>query len=206
MSTKKKIASFLLWIFFTICVSGCATMTGKYMVPTKEVIKATDPSLGKSSVIFLNPFSMLRIGAVESAFSETAIFDGNEIVGFISSGKQIVYQTQPGKHSFMASDGGVSFLEAELLPGRTYFVWLDWNVAGLGTGITYYGLTPINDPKQQWSKIANWLKTLHQITLSESGKKWAQEHQGLIASCRGKHGAIVTMNPEAGIVLSDYLK
>ncbi len=94
----------------------------------------------------------------------TRLYDGDELVGLLTGRSYFVYETTPGKHLFaslghdIAKYTNFSFLEADLAPGKTYFVWASWYPRYKGLGLQQWvDLNPVKPGTDEWQKMQTWL-------------------------------------------------
>lgn len=117
----------------TLGSAGCAARYWDSAAPGSRI---TGPPPGTSLVYFVQPdLWSLR----DAAF----IFDDLYFVGAIGGGGHIAYVTVPGRHLFMVTSEAADFLEAELLPDRTYYVNV---VRRWGISFARFSLAPAIQP------------------------------------------------------------
>lgn len=80
------------------------------------------PGPNESVVVFMRPTEAF-------ACCQASVFDvrdaaADTLVGIIAPYTKVAYKAEPGKHFFMVVGEDASFLRAELLPGKTYYVRL----------------------------------------------------------------------------------
>lgn len=108
----KMIFSVLAFAFLT---SACASSHMKEITEQQALSKVT---ADKSTMVFFRSSSFG--GAVQSTVYDTT--DGKtDFIGIISATKKMAHVTEPGKHQFMVIGENASFLEANMLPGKTYY-------------------------------------------------------------------------------------
>lgn len=95
----------LLPILMVWLLSACGPP--RYLVKDESM---EAPPAGKSIVRFISPKA---VGYV---------FDGEEVIGFAFPKTYFDYVTDPGRHLFITSMENKAFMEADLLPGKTYYV------------------------------------------------------------------------------------
>ena len=151
------------------CVSTTETAAGKPALnlgPDFEM-----PAPGKSKVVFIRPGHM----AYAVHFS---VHDGERMIGESSSSEYFAYEGDPGHHVFSASMDNLSFLDANLLPDRIYYVRVQavmgmW-IAGVKMSALYPGCPDIN-----WQKLPKIVSKLEKSTItSEDVEHDAKNKEG----------------------------
>lgn len=154
-----KIAMFGLLVV-TVLVNGCASTTdtaaGKPALnlgPDFEM-----PAPGKSKVVFIRP------GHFAYAV-HFGVHDGERLIGESSSSEYFAYECDPGHHVFSTSMDNLSFLDADLLPDRIYYVRVEavmgmW-IAGVKMSALYPGCAAIN-----WQKMSKIVAKLEKTAIT----------------------------------------
>ncbi|MCZ4303272.1 hypothetical protein O4G98_00850 [Zoogloeaceae bacterium G21618-S1] len=104
----------ILLIASTLALAGCAS------TPMKEAATQTIQTVraDESQVVFMRSSFL---GAAISASLYDVSKGAPEFIGIVDNGTKIAYTTQPGKRVFMVVSEAADFMEAELLPGKTYY-------------------------------------------------------------------------------------
>jgi hypothetical protein len=97
----------------SVFLSGCASTT--ITDPAKRADLGM-PSPGKSKVVFIRP------GKFEGGGIHFGVHDEERLIGKLLSSTYFVYECDPGHHVFSTSMENLSFLDANLLPDRIYYV------------------------------------------------------------------------------------
>ena len=94
--------------------------------------------------------------------AEVEAWDGDKLIGTLSSGTLIQYKTQPGVHTFMVYvQGRWGVAKGELKPGKTYY--LKFNMTGWGP--VTLGIADANDPRiDEWNMMTT-------VVIDESSQK-----------------------------------
>ena len=129
---------------------------GKYMTISKPLPK---PSEGKALVNFMRPSFFGK--AVEAT-----IWDGEKLIGWIYGKQAFQYECEPGKHLFISWSEYKSPVEAELLPGRVYYIVLRTRMGGWRARIHQI---PVNPNHELWQDALTWSKTLPNYTFEKAG-------------------------------------
>ncbi len=101
----KSVGKLLFLILLATLFTACGPPN---FLVRQDTIQA--PPSGKTMVRFISPKA---VGYV---------FDGEEVIGFSFPKTYFDYVTEPGKHLFITSMENKAFMEADLLPGKTYYV------------------------------------------------------------------------------------
>ncbi len=119
---------------------GCATgrmseiPSGLAMVPPPD----------RALVVFVRPSWM------GSALSLSIVDEQGHFVGDSLSESHFAVTAPPGRHHFILWSGNTDVVEADLLPGRTYYVYVDLT---LGNDHLY----AISPRDARWPEVARWM-------------------------------------------------
>lgn len=155
-------------VLVSLAVSGCA-IRSDLMAPAGGAAAAVRPDPDKALVVFLRP------GRV-AGLVQAAVYDGDRLVGISSADTAVAYQAEPGPHLFMVVSEAADFLEATLLPGKTYFVRV---VPRTGWWRARFSLQPI-DAKRHKDDVAGWLRAARLVDLNDAGRRWARENDASV--------------------------
>ncbi len=146
---KKLVVSILL-----LAVAGCAVNQAVRRDDVRGVVPAAPPD--KALVVFARPTLLGR------GFN-TRIYDGETLAGLVQGKTYFTYEAAPGKHLFAAKGHefkytNYAFLEADLSPGKTYYVYVSMFTRFVGAGLQYWvELKPIKPGTEDWTKMQTWL-------------------------------------------------
>jgi len=135
----------LLVPFIVSCAPG-------YMIVREPISR---PSEGKALVNFLRPSGY---GGVAKA----TIWDGDKLIGMSFGKQRFQYECASGKHLFIAWSEYKSPVEAELLPGRVYYIVLRIRM-GMWRGRIHQ--VPVNKQHPLWEKVLMWQQTVPNYTV-----------------------------------------
>jgi hypothetical protein len=148
-----KFTAKLFGLFFLVLAgalfSGCAPMskTSKFMTVASA---PTAPPAGKVLVCIHRP----KAFAGHPLY--TKIWDGTKFIADLGNGHSVAYVCEPGEHYFMnTSAEAEGCIEAQLLPDKTYDLWLDtldW------TFIVSFKIKPVHQDDQGRQQVAEWTK------------------------------------------------
>ncbi|MCR8666523.1 hypothetical protein NO995_02440 [Aestuariibaculum sp. M13] len=82
-------------------------------------------------------------------------FDGKKVIGKFNGSKYMKYECEPGKHLFWARSENKSFVEAELLGGKTYIIDVIPTLGGLKASVI---LTPVDKNNYKLKPIQKLLE------------------------------------------------
>jgi hypothetical protein len=142
-----------LIVALTLLLVSCG---GKYMTISEPLPK---PSEGKALVNFMRPSSFG--GGVEAT-----IWDGENLIGWIYGKQAFQYECDPGKHLFVAWSEYKSPVEAELLPGRVYYIVMRTR---MGAWRARVHQIPVNPNHELWQQALTWSKTLPNYKFEKAG-------------------------------------
>jgi len=142
-----------------ICMAGCAG-SSRYMTPTQSFLR---PSGEKALVRFMRP----------SGFGYAInfnILDGKKEIGNSVAKSQFDYLAEPGTHLFIATAENKSFLEAELDPGKIYYILTRVGMGGWSARVYF---EPVTKGSEFWDKVIEYENTLNKVQPDkEALKKW----------------------------------
>ncbi len=146
----------LLVALAVVVSTGCA---GPAQFVLHEDVRGVVPRApsDKALVVFARP-------SLQGRGFNTRLYDGDKLVGLVTGKSYFVYEATPGKHLFaslghdMAKYTNFSFLEADLAPGKTYFVWASFYPRYKGLGVQNWAdLNPVKPGSEEWEKMKTWL-------------------------------------------------
>ncbi len=148
----------------SVCIlTGCATNNTNQV----ENNFVSPPPQDKAQVVFMR-FSSVGAASKASLYDVT---DGSlEPLGIIYDKEKLIYLVKPGKRIFMVFSEAADFMEADLLPGKTYY---SIATARFGGWDSRFSLWPIKtDSRADYyigsAKVQNWIK---KTKLVDSGEE-----------------------------------
>lgn len=145
-----------LKLLMVVAVALSCVLNGCVSVPIQDTELLETPPEGSALVTFV------RTKAYPSAAYLYELYDGDEFIGPIRSGSLAQYVAQPGEHLFMGRTPLWSFLEAELLPDKHYFVLVHTFPVPFGQKIIFSGVWARSD-----DKLNDWLTELTPVSIPE---------------------------------------
>lgn len=162
---KRSVA--VLSLVLTVAASGCGRLLAEGMIRPTVVtpLPATAPA-DEAMVVFVRPSAVLP-GAVST------ILDGDgSFYGRLLSREMFSATFTPGHHRFVAMlvGGALDTVEADLLPGRVYFV--------LVSTASISALTP---RREEWPRLAEFLHVSERMDVDRpAGEAWLSDMHRLI--------------------------
>ena len=167
---------------------------GKYMIKSESLPKPTE---GKALVNFMRPSFFGKA-------NENTMWDGEKLIGWVYGKQAFQYECEPGKHLFISWSEYKSPVEAELLPGRVYYIVLRTRMGGWRVRVHQI---PVSPNHELWQDALTWSKTLPFYTFEKPGLdelqakghdkivKYLQEYPTEVAGT--KH--VLYLRPEDGV-------
>ena len=152
---------------------ACSGPSG-YMKTTASL---STPDANSAVVRFVRP------SGLAGAARYFAILDGEQAIGNLSNGSQFDYVTTPGTHLFLTPHiGSVRpyFLEADLAPGKIYYVAVRGQYEA---GVMRIFLIPITRKTEQWKEVPTYDKDLTRLEPDRANLEvWSEQHREEIKS------------------------
>lgn len=176
---------------FVLLIIGCAG-SSKYMVEGTPVEKVP---AGKSVIYFMRPSSL--------GFAiNFQIWDGDHFVGLSQAKSYFAYVCDPGKHLFMGFAENKVAVDADLAPGKSYYVG---TAVRMGAWKARMLFTPVTRGSELWDKVDGYKQDLKLIAVNkEEAEKWEvtkkAEAQQFISFFKTEEGQqdVVRLNREDG--------
>lgn len=163
----------LLILGFIGLLGACSSSHMTRLSPGEQT---NGPEPGKALINFMRPSSFG--GAIQST-----LYDGDTYIGTISANTRLCYQAEPGQHLFMIVGESADFMQANLLPNKTYYV----NVAPRpGFLKSRFSLRPMNGQVPQ-DKIDKWVRATKEVKVNEKGKLWANQNAASVQNQKKKY-------------------
>ena len=145
----------------TACVSG-------RMTAIAEPPMVAAPPADKAVVVFLRP-------SIFGSAIQSSVFDVTEsqpiFVGIVSSTSKLAYASAPGARRFMVLSESADFMDAQLLPGKTYYALV---TPRMGMWKARFSLRPVHADD---SELADQLKSCSWIGNTPASTAWAAENE-----------------------------
>jgi len=172
--------TFVSWRYLLIAVLsiGLGACGGAAMMKADQ-----EPTIrqGEAMVVFM------RSSFVGSAIS-ASVFDvsGTEakFIGIVNNGTKIAYPVTPGEHTFMVVSESADFMQARILPGRTYYALV---TPRMGVWKARFSFRPVRQNELSGSEFAGWNSGTHFVVNSPETQNWAAQNAADVASKRNQY-------------------
>ena len=146
---------------------------------------------GESMLVFM------RSSFVGSAIS-ASVFDvsgaENKFIGIVNNGTKVAYPVAPGKYTFMVVSESADFMQATVLPGRTYYAMV---TPRIGMWKARFSFRPVRQNELSGSEFAGWNSGTHFVVNTAETRNWAASNSPDVASKRTQYWADWSSKPEA---------
>ena len=178
-----------LFLYFTCAITQNVSADPQYVIKEDVTGVVPKPSEGKAMVVFI------RSARYSTGYTSVRIYDGEKLIGLLSSDTYFAYETNPGKHLFGGTGtwSEYAFLEGELLPGKTYYILVKVGQGVFGGTVFGFaqrfivGLYPIKPKTRDWRSREVWLSECSLIEMTEEAYKWDRENLEKIKVRREKY-------------------
>ena len=147
-----------------VLASGCVgpvSRTSKWMQAT--YVSSSLPPSGKSLVCIHRP------RAYQGNPLYTSVWDSKTFIADLGNGHSVAYACDPGKHYFINRSVEVTgVVEAQLLPGQTYDLW----VATAGAFIASFKLEPVKPGSKQAALVSKWANENRWVTSGAGAEEY----------------------------------
>ncbi len=134
-----------------LCLALAACNTTSAM---RDAQPAPSPDAGEAKVIVYRT-------ATFGGASHFPVYDdvgpGGKLIGFTETGCYFEYLCPPGRHLFFTWGEGEAFIDADLAPGRTYFIRA-WSRFGIISPRPAFA--PVERGSKEWERLEALLPTL----------------------------------------------
>lgn len=167
------------WILLCLfLVAGCATEPPPPPL-TVEVAnqQIAQPPKDKAQIVFMQPFK--PIGGGSHAIAIFEIKDSKkEMQALLSSRSKAIVLVEPGKHLFMSTGFGASFLKADVEAGKRYYV-LSRFIAYVGYQLRPIRKTTVSDYNTTIPEFQEWLRACSIVTPTAEGLNWVSANRAM---------------------------
>ena len=195
----------LFGVLAGLVLGGCAS--NKMIESVEQAVPM--PAADMAQVIFMRPSSYG--GMIQSSIFDITAGEA-QLIGIVSTGTQISYMLDPGKHKFMVVSEAADFLEANLSPGKTYYAMV---TARMGAWKARFSMHPVRnggdgDFQYQSEKFQKWLKKVRFVDNTTESTAWFEENKASIDEKQRKYWEVWqqksaadlaerTLRPEDGV-------
>jgi len=162
-------------------LGGCVSQSTR-MTKSLGAYHSTVPP-GKALVVFMRPSRYG--GAIQSTVYDVGQ-PADTFLGIVSGKTKLAYAAEPGKHLFMVVGENADFLDAQLEPGKTYYVLVS---PRMGMWKARFSLLPIHNQATakyslKSSEFAEWQHETEWVDKTAAAEQWYQENRQNVASKR----------------------
>ena len=180
-------------VMVSIFFSGCTIMESTTLI--------SKPNKKKAIVNFVRPSIFFADGI------DIDIWNENTYLGELSAGSIIQTEVNPGKHLFIAKSENFSYVSADLIAGRQYFIKANmfpgfWKVR-VALGVA----------KSDDKRVYEWLDELTPtvIAVKKDKEKVEREYKSYIKNKiadfkENRVSKFATIHPEDGFIISPKIK
>src|SRR5579872_7341934 len=128
-----------------LLAAGCST-TG-YM---RDAMPTPPPGPTEAKVVV---YRTAVVGGFDNFPVYEYVKDDGKLLGFTETGCYFVYRCDPGKHFFLTWGEGDAFIEADLAPGKTYYIqaWSKFGIVSSQPG--FAPVLPGSDAFRELEKV-----------------------------------------------------
>jgi len=163
-------------LLIALLLSGCASRGG--------MVKATDMSPVRSDqarIVFMRS-SLFGSAIAASVFDVTG--ESSKIIGVINKGSKVAYDLPPGQHTFMVVSEAADFMEATVLPGKTYYALV---TPRMGAWKARFSFKPLRQADFATDEFARWNTDTSWVELGDKTRLWAERNAANIEVKRAKY-------------------
>ncbi len=194
-----RFASLALLSLSVCLLIGCAGGV-KHMNPAQEPLNLTVAS-DKATILFLRPSKMAF--KVQSVVYDVST-ETNEIIGIVPAKGKVLHETTPGKHLYMVVSENADFLQADLAPGKLYYILIR---PRMGNWRARFSLSTVDHEKAASAEFQKWLSDCQPLEANDETRQWAAENEASVNKKRAGYfrkwqakpdDAKPTLRPEDG--------
>jgi len=184
-----RLATFLIVLLASL-VSGCAG-TVVHMQEVAADRAPSGPPPGKAMVVFMRPSGLGF--AVQSTVYEVK---GNNVslIGVVAAKTKVAYMVDPGARLFMVVGENADFMDADLLPNRTYYARVE---PRLGLWKARFALEPVPAKELGTSDFQSQLGECKWVVKTPSADAWLAQNLDSVQSKRLEYYAEWAGKPAA---------
>lgn len=155
-------------------LGGCAGTVKNMREAPIDKLTRVQPEPGKALVVFMRPSGLGF--AVQSSVFEVRN-DAPTLVGIVAAKTKVAYHTTPGKHLFMAIGETADYMEADLLPDRTYYVRVS---PRMGMWKARFVLEPVNAAALDAAEFKTDVADCSWVEKIAESENWARQNMGSV--------------------------
>ena len=167
------VASFALSLVFLAC--------GPRTPPTRVVQTKTirPPAPGKAQLVFVRPH---RVG---DRSPNVTLWDGTRPLVSLALSQTFQVDLDPGRHQLVALTHGADVIDANLVAGKTYYVYL-WLTTYMHHTVVH--LNPLHPNHKHWKDKDRWIKQSRFVeVIPKNIPLWSKRHRPRAAEALKKY-------------------
>lgn len=162
--SKQTIAARTGVLTVALALMSACSIRSPHMTPVTSGAQIVRPGEGRALVFFTRPSSYG--GAIQAT-----IYDGDAYIGTVSGGTHVAYETTPGTHLFMVVGESADFMQADLLPDKTYYAGVH---ARMGVWKARFSFVPFNGSDVKHGR--DEVEDSRQVAVNDEGRRWATQN------------------------------
>jgi hypothetical protein len=172
-------------VLLALALGGCGG--GVQMLQTGE-----PPPLrhDESRIVFMRTS---KLGGTVAA----SVFDVSgpdaKFVGIVNHGERVAHAVKPGDYTFMVIGESADFMQARILPGRTYYAVVTPRV---GVWKARFSFRPVRQSEVESSDFAGWSAGTRFVENTAETRAWAAQNASEIAAKRAQYWPDWMSKPE----------
>lgn len=162
-------------LFLVVLCAGCAA--NPMVESSSQAIPRADST--KAQIVFFR--SAYTGGSIKASVCD--VTDENVVfIGIVANKTKIVYEVAPGKHRFMVVSEAADFMDAEVLPGKTYYAlitprWGAWKARFSLWPVRNDGTTKYNTDSEEFAKRMSDTTLMMNSDLS---RQWYEQNKASV--------------------------
>ena len=152
---------------------------------------AITPQKDKAMVVFMRPSGMGYL--IQSSVFELK-GDEPQLAGIIAAKTKVAYHVEPGKHTFMTVGENAEFLSADLLPNKTYYVYVS---PRMGMWKARFALEAKHKADLESAELKSDLVDCRWVAETPQSRQWMQDNMPSIQAKRADYYPEWVKKPDA---------
>lgn len=165
-----------LMLMVPVVLAGCGG--GAQMTPASE---PPQMRAGESMIVFMRPSALGGVVAA-SVFDVTG--PETKFVGLVNYGTKYAHPVKPGNYTYMVIGESADFMQATVLPDRTYYALVTPRV---GVWKARFSFKPIRQSEVGGSEFASWTSATKYVVNSPETMNWSVQNAADINSKRTEY-------------------
>jgi len=167
-----------IWLILMVPVVLAACGGGAQMTPASEppVMRA-----GESTIVFMRASALGGVVAA-SVFDVTG--PETKFVALVNQGTRYAHALKPGNYTFMVIGESADFMQATVLPDRTYYALVTPRV---GVWKARFSFRPVRQGEIGGSEFAAWMAATKYVVNSPETMNWSVQNAPDVNSKRAEY-------------------